>query len=237
MCNHTAAKVLHEDEFRALCVAVDEGWLSEKAIHKSGAVVDGSGSTGTMCVVQPHGDRFRLSVANVGDSRVIAAVTLTEPPTVCRATDHKPTDEGERRRIRAAGGWVTGGRVNGTVAVSRAFGDADYKDLDAPAENRTICCIPEVRGAAACCELQPGDCVLLCCDGIFEADMSRQEAADIASAALGPADCVGCGVADDAPGRAAVALSQESHPTPAAVRRPPAAAGASADPCPGSGLA
>jgi serine/threonine protein phosphatase PrpC len=37
--------------------------------------------------------------------------------------DHKPTDEAEKRRIQAAGGFVLNGRVDGGLAVSRALGD------------------------------------------------------------------------------------------------------------------
>ncbi len=37
--------------------------------------------------------------------------------------DHKPTDDAERRRIQAAGGYVLNGRIDGGLAVSRALGD------------------------------------------------------------------------------------------------------------------
>lgn len=36
-------------------------------------------------------------------------------------------DESERERIQAAGGFVIFGRVGGTLAVSRAFGDRPFK--------------------------------------------------------------------------------------------------------------
>jgi serine/threonine protein phosphatase PrpC len=65
-------------------------------------------------------------VANAGDSRCIlcrhnAAVPLTE--------DHKPNNPGEERRIQAAGGFVTEGRVNGCLNLSRAIGDMNYKQV------------------------------------------------------------------------------------------------------------
>jgi serine/threonine protein phosphatase PrpC len=41
--------------------------------------------------------------------------------------DHKPSREDEARRIREAGGFVINGRVMGELAVSRAFGDAEFK--------------------------------------------------------------------------------------------------------------
>jgi serine/threonine protein phosphatase PrpC len=41
--------------------------------------------------------------------------------------DHKPSREDESKRIRDAGGFVINNRVMGELAVSRAFGDVDFK--------------------------------------------------------------------------------------------------------------
>ena len=41
--------------------------------------------------------------------------------------DHKPAREDETRRIRDAGGFVINNRVMGELAVSRAFGDCEFK--------------------------------------------------------------------------------------------------------------
>ena len=41
--------------------------------------------------------------------------------------DHKPTNPEERQRIQNAGGVVLTQRINGSLAVSRALGDFDYK--------------------------------------------------------------------------------------------------------------
>lgn len=41
--------------------------------------------------------------------------------------DHKPSREDEAKRIREAGGFVINNRVMGELAVSRAFGDCDFK--------------------------------------------------------------------------------------------------------------
>jgi hypothetical protein len=40
---------------------------------------------------------------------------------------HKPSSADERKRIEALGGTVVFGRLFGDLAVSRAFGDRDYK--------------------------------------------------------------------------------------------------------------
>jgi serine/threonine protein phosphatase PrpC len=41
--------------------------------------------------------------------------------------DHKPDDPLEKSRITEAGGFVTEGRVNGNLNLSRALGDLEYK--------------------------------------------------------------------------------------------------------------
>ena len=41
--------------------------------------------------------------------------------------DHKPDNENEKARITKAGGEVWEGRVNGTLNLSRAIGDLEYK--------------------------------------------------------------------------------------------------------------
>ncbi|CAM9932080.1 unnamed protein product, partial [Hapterophycus canaliculatus] len=79
-----------------------------------------AGSTATTCLVIGS----RLYMANVGDSRTV----------VCRggklwmaSLDHKPSRADEQERVQRAGGFVAHRRVMGELAVSRAFGDSEFK--------------------------------------------------------------------------------------------------------------
>ena len=59
-------------------------------------------------------------IANVGDSR---AVLSRNQKTIALSRDHKPDDAIEKARIKKAGGFVSNGRVNDSLAMSRSLGD------------------------------------------------------------------------------------------------------------------
>ncbi len=60
-----------------------------------------------------------VTVTNVGDSRALRIANANKWERVSH--DHKPYDEEDN--VRARGGWVEKGRVNGVLGVSRALGD------------------------------------------------------------------------------------------------------------------
>lgn len=77
-----------------------------------------SGSTASVVYIKDNVAHF----AHVGDSRAL----LEKDGCVAFATqDHKPMRPDEEQRIENAGGCVYQNRVNGCLAVSRAFGDYD----------------------------------------------------------------------------------------------------------------
>jgi len=98
------------------------------------------------CVRRPFAFSFKAQYsffqANVGDSRAIACIAGKEESL---SSDHKPSYPTEKRRIRAAGGWVEANRVNGNLALSRALGDFVFKRNESkPPEEQVVtgeyCC-------------------------------------------------------------------------------------------------
>ena len=55
--------------------------------------------------------------------------------------------ESEVTRILASGERVCHGRVNGSLAVSRAFGDFSFKREDLPQADQAVSVEPDVSGA------------------------------------------------------------------------------------------
>lgn len=82
----------------------------------------GAGCTSCVCLLTPE----HIYCANSGDSR---AILVNKAGKVTELShDHKPDDPGEMKRIKAGGGFVDDGRVQGIIAVSRAIGDWEYKN-------------------------------------------------------------------------------------------------------------
>lgn len=107
--------------------------------------------------------------ANIGDSRAVACINCECVPL---SYDHKPENPQELKRILAAGGYVLGNRVNGNLALSRAFGDFHYKGNEQlPAEQQIVSPFPEVKSI----ELNDDvDFILLACDGIWDVLSSEE---------------------------------------------------------------
>ncbi len=79
--------------------------------------------------------------------------------------DHKPELKEEKDRIEKARGFVEYGRVNGSLALSRAIGDLEYKKTAymGPTE-QMVTALPEIQTR----KLDEGDeFVILACDGIW----------------------------------------------------------------------
>lgn len=121
---------------------------------------DMSGCTAICALISPT----HLFIANCGDSRAVLYDGNVHWPRFV-TEDHKPSLPAERRRIIDAGGCATQ-RINGTLAVSRALGDFDFKkdELRGPCE-QLVSPEPEVTVF----ERSPQDqFLILACDGIWD---------------------------------------------------------------------
>ena len=78
----------------------------------------------TACVVLITNDS--IYCANAGDSRAVIGTKNGE--VIELSQDNKPDNAEEKRRIQASGNNVSMGRVNGSLAVSRAIGDWEFKN-------------------------------------------------------------------------------------------------------------
>lgn len=164
-----------DERMKEIALGVDKKYL---ALRQTGAEL--GGSTGTFCLALVKGGKIDLQVGNVGDSRVLVC-----EKGQCRemTKDHKPTNEDEYERIMRCNGYVEGGRVNGSLALSRAFGDPDYKSNDADQLANQVIALPDVTHI----ELpypSPGDFALLACDGVFEGEFSNEQVIEYAKEQL-----------------------------------------------------
>merc|ERR1712176_101522 len=144
----------------------------EQAEKGEDFVADNVGCTAICVLVRKE----EIIAANAGDSR---AVLSRAGKQVELSFDHKPTDETEKTRIQAAGGYLEdtpgGARVNGNLNLSRAIGDLEYKKRsDLPPEQQIICSTPDVLTEQRTPE---DEFVILACDGVWDV-MSNQEACD-----------------------------------------------------------
>jgi len=118
-----------------------------------------AGTTAVVVVVTPE----CIICANAGDSR--AVFSKQGHKAVPLSYDHKPDDEEEERRIRAAGGYVAGGRVEGDLAVSRGFGDFRFKEQALIVEDQKVTSLPDIivqnRGPK-------DEFIIVACDGIWD---------------------------------------------------------------------
>ena len=121
----------------------------------------------------PEAPCTTVFVANCGDSR--AVLCDARGTAVALSVDHTPALAGEAERIVAAGCFVSDGRVGGTLALSRALGDAAFKSaahLDA--DRQAVVSTPDVMAWPVSAQ---DHFLLLACDGLWDVH-SNQGAVD-----------------------------------------------------------
>ncbi|CAI0446210.1 unnamed protein product [Linum tenue] len=159
--------ILKEEEFwafpdRSISKAYER---TDQDILSQGSDLGRGGSTAVTAILI---NGQRLLVANVGDSR---AVLSRGGQAVQMSIDHEPSTE--RGSIEDRGGFVSNmpgdvPRVNGQLAVSRAFGDKSLKSH--------LRSDPDVRESSID---NSTDVLILASDGLWKV-MSNQDAVDMA---------------------------------------------------------
>ncbi|KAH7725330.1 protein phosphatase 1 (formerly 2C)-like protein [Aphelenchoides avenae] len=113
------------DEFIRQAIVTEVHKIDDQISRLDPALTSSTGSTLISAILEHN--RY-LTVVNVGDSRAVACDLEGKARPL--SFDHKPSDINERRRIENAGGFVEKygvDRVQGVLAVSRAFGDTSLK--------------------------------------------------------------------------------------------------------------
>ncbi|XP_071550725.1 protein phosphatase 1B isoform X2 [Panulirus ornatus] len=120
---------------------------------------DKSGTTAVCALISPS----HIFVANCGDSR---GVLYRAGGIGFSTQDHKPVNPTEKERIQNAGGSVMIQRVNGSLAVSRALGDYEYKNVEGkgPCE-QLVSPEPEIYVERRQVD---DEFLVLACDGIWD---------------------------------------------------------------------
>ncbi|KAG0366441.1 phosphatase 2C-domain-containing protein [Gamsiella multidivaricata] len=129
----------------------------------------GGDSSGCTAITATFTDKNVLYVGNAGDSR---AVLGSDGTAIALSNDHKPVNKEESRRIVAAGGFVEYGRVNGSLALSRALGDFEFKmNATLGPDDQIVTANPVIVEHKL---TEKDEFLVLACDGIWDC-MSSQE--------------------------------------------------------------
>uniref|UniRef100_A0A0M3ILR1 PPM-type phosphatase domain-containing protein n=1 Tax=Ascaris lumbricoides TaxID=6252 RepID=A0A0M3ILR1_ASCLU len=171
--------IMDEETRKLLAEGIKSGFLNLDAKmlerNEQGEDNERSGTTAICAIVTPT----HIFLANLGDSRAV----LSRRDQVAFGTeDHKPFVPKERDRIVNAGGSVMIQRVNGSLAVSRALGDFEYKAV--PGLNVTQQLVsPEPDVYTIPRNPEVDEFLLLACDGIYDV-MDNAELCDFVQSRL-----------------------------------------------------
>jgi len=117
-------------------------------------------------------------VANTGDCRCVLAKSSGVLPL---SVDQKPYLPKEKERIIASGATVLDGRINGELAVARAFGDNSFKqNLDVDADKQAVIALPEITATPKSSDDQ---FLIVACDGLWDV-MTSEEAVEFVRNAM-----------------------------------------------------
>jgi len=125
-----------------ICETIKRVFLEFDSILKKDKLY---GTTCTMILIDEK--KEKIYQINLGDSRSI----IFKGKNIISATvDHKPRNSIEEIRIRNAGNYIQNGRIDGSLMVSRGFGDFRYKkninkNIEYDPINGPVSVIPEIK--------------------------------------------------------------------------------------------
>lgn len=155
----------YEEAIRSGYYGLDEDIKKEPRMRR-----DSSGSTAVVAILTKENI---LYVSNAGDSRIV--ISTRDGKSIPLTQDHKPTLPTELKRIRKAGGFVECGRVNGSLALSRALGDFSFKANPHLTPNfQAVTAEPDIIEHLM---TDQDEFIVLACDGIWDS-MDNQEVVD-----------------------------------------------------------
>jgi len=141
--------------------------LDEK-LRKIPEVANGEDKSGTTAVCALITEKYVI-FSNCGDSRGVLSVSddASGSRPALATLDHKPSNTVERERIQNAGGNVMIQRVNGSLAVSRALGDFEYKNVEGKGPTEQLVS-PEPEFYIKNRDAGADEFLVLACDGVWD---------------------------------------------------------------------
>lgn len=159
---------VHHDIYECLVTGFQETDKQFLSMAKTKEGVNGGSGCAAVVVLVIGG---WVWCANLGDSR---ALLSRDGNAIQLSLDHKPDREDEQERIEAAGGFVSFRRVLGRLAVSRAFGNEEYKAPGWSEDKPLVVAEPEIRAQQLTSQ---DEFLFMACDGLFDV-FTSQEAVD-----------------------------------------------------------
>ena len=128
----------------------------------------------TLCLVAISSDFSKVMCANVGDTRSV--LVKKDGSVIPLSLDHKPDNRPELELIRANGSFVSDGRCQGVLAMSRSLGDFSINGITA---------VPSFIMHDI--DLETDSKIVIACDGLFDV-LDNEEVGKIIESVNDPFD-------------------------------------------------
>jgi len=176
---------LSEDELmEKVKSGVLKGFLElDEKLRKIPEVANGEDKSGTTAICVLISNNY-IIFSNCGDSRGVLSGDGSKPIVVTQ--DHKPSNPPELERIQDAGGSVMLQRVNGSLAVSRALGDFEYKNVDGKGPTEQLVS-PEPEFYKKKRDHATDEFLVLACDGVWDV-MTNEDICSFVAARMSVTD-------------------------------------------------